>query len=215
MGEYIVKDFKQRQEEYLTKIKNNPDIINKIIIDKDTEEGKRSIEVIFNPKNEKELFVAEAMFSMTTNILDLFEKIRNGEIETIPNNENTGLRLYIEVIDALKNNEKEYAEYLVKSTSPKEIARMLYETIIAFTTDDPYDCIKYIANESGFDCKTEYEIIDFYDYYEQAKELIDKNGNLSKDLEDCTTEDFELVDEVVNEFSRLCKKERHNKIIKV
>ena len=202
-------NFKQRQIEYLTKIKNNPDIINKLIIDKNSEKGQRTIRVLLDPKDEKELFVAESLFSMTANLLVLFDKIRNGEIEEIQNTENSALQLYIEIIDALKNEEKEYAECLVQSISPKDAARMMYETIISFAGYNSHNCVAYVANESGFDLRDEDEMINFYSYFEQAKELMNKNGSMSKDLDDCTTEDFEQASELVNEFSRLCQKESY------
>ena len=43
-----MENFEQRKAEYLTKIKNNPDIISKFVIDKNTEKGKKTIERIFD-----------------------------------------------------------------------------------------------------------------------------------------------------------------------
>ena len=206
-----MKNFEQRKAEYLTKIKNNPDIISKFVVDKNSEEGKKTIERIFDPKDEKELFVAETAFSLTSNFLLLFDKIRNDEVEEVQNADNIALQLYIEIIKALKNNEKEYAKCLIENISPKDAARMMYETVISFSGGNSYDCIEYICDESGFDCWDENEVRTFYSYFEQAKDLISKNDRMAKELEDCTVEDFEHISEMVNELSRLCQKDNYCK----
>lgn len=195
-----MSEFEMRREEYFNVIRDNPDIINKIVADNNnTEQGKKMLEILITPKNERELDGAEILFTFISSILSLLEN----EMKEIPNEENKGFKEYIRIINGLKEG-KEDSELVVRDYPSRDCAKILYDSFVSFLAD-PYAFSEYIAKETGFDLEDEFESRQFNVYMEHAKRIMNENDVSSKNLVDCTKEEIEKSRKIVNEFSRLCQ----------
>lgn len=203
-----MESFEEMKIKYLDKIEQNPEIINRLILENsNSEDGKKALVILLNPKNEKELFLAETLYTMAYDFLLLVERINHDEIPEIQNSENRALHLYIMIIRALKNNNEEYAKLITKNISSDESARIMYDFFVSFMLD-ANNCVEYIAEESYFDLAVENQLMKFIYYFEKAQTIMDEINSTKKNISNYTVEDFKRVKEFTIEFDRLCKEEK-------
>lgn len=218
-----MKTFEQKKEEYLEKLKEEPELIGNLVFNNNkTEMGQRTLELLFTPKNERELQVAEIIFSITKDMTDLLENISYDEVVVPPYDENEGLKTYIKMIRSLKETGSIESAELDEKPNPKKEARVMYDFIVAIM-DDSDEAVDYIAKSTGFDLEDVVEGAQFKVYMDKCQAIMDERNNYkNRDIEDLS--DYELLygKEYSLEFHELCKcgkkdykkEEKHKKLFK-
>ena len=196
-----MNSFEERKKEFFKKIKNKPEVLNNLIkSNMKTEKGRKNLEIILTPKNEKELSIAELTFEITNDLLELINNITFDEVKTIPLNENDGLNLLIDIVNAMKNDKKSID--LNEKTS-QYFAKVLYGLTVGLMGEIE-ESITYIADKTGFDLNDELETAQFNIYLSQAKNYSDSLNMFNNDIKEITDINLEEARELVEEFHKLC-----------
>ena len=197
--------FEERKEEFLNYIKEDEEVLNRIVTDNMyTDEGKKTLGVIFTPKDDRELIVAKTLYSITADFIKLIDGVYFNEIKEIPYEENVGLKFYIDSINALKNNEEIKYDFDVKKN-----AEIVYSSMVAIL-DDAEEAYGYVAKETGFDLDDQVENTQFVIYMDKVKEYMDKVNQYNKDYKECTDEELNKALEFSLEFHKVCEKGKIN-----
>ena len=193
--------FEERKEEFLNYIKEDEEVLSRIINDNiNTDGGKKILGIIFTPKNDRELTVGKTFYSITSDLIKLIDDIYYDEIKEIPYEENVGLKTYINIINSLKNNEEIKYDYDIKKN-----AEIFYSSMVAML-DDIEEAYEYVAKETGFDLEDQVESAQFVVYMEKAKEFMDSINQNKKDYNECTDEELNIALEFSKEFHKICEK---------
>lgn len=197
-----MNNFEEKKVEFFKKLKSEPDVLKSIIESNNkTENGQKTNEIILTPKNERELEIGEICYTMSKDLIKLIDDVTYGEIKSIPLDENIGLKTLISLINAVKNDEKDFK--LVDEITPQYLAKILYGITVGMI-DDMEEAINYIASESGFDLNDEIEAAQFKIYINQFKKFSDSLNVTNKNFENCTDKDISDAKEFVEEFHKLC-----------
>ena len=211
-------NFEKRKIEYLKMLKSEPYIMKKIIESENkSEKGQKTIEMILTPKNEMELEIGEACFKMTKDISKLVDDIIDDEVKSILPNENAGLKVLINCVNTIKNNEENLKStleptqedmakkiYGIDKATPEYVAKIMYGLVVGMVNDTE-ESFKYIASETGFDLNDEIEAAQFSIYINKGKQICDSLNVTNKNFENCTDDDIVKAKELVEEFHKLCK----------
>lgn len=193
-----MEDFEKRREEYYEFLGNNLDVLTKIIEDnKHNEENKKTIKIILHPKDIKELYVAETIFTMAKTHIELLTCYYSETLKEIPIEENDGVNFLIRIINALKNNENVLD--IIKDINVSEIARLSLLQTIALL-GDPNDIKMYIAKNTGYNFEDESEVKDFEEKFAKACSAFNKRD--VKDYRECTQEELENSRKYAKEFAK-------------
>ncbi len=171
-------DFIRRKKEYLQKLKDNPQVLNKITVNKG--DPQKMMMMVLDPKNEEELRIVDSLITFFIDILDLLHRAAMKEVKEIPLEENVGISYYIEVINALKD-EKEVRT--VDKLTPEEGAKILYAFLAGMINDSDATII-YIAEKTGFDLKDEIQAKLLELYLNLANKAFEKNSNFVETTEE-------------------------------
>ena len=197
--------FEERKEEFLNYIKEDEEILSRIINDNiNTDGGKKILGIIFTPKNDRELTVGKTFYSITSDLIKLIDDIYYDDIKEIPYEENVGLKTYINIINSLKNNEEIKYDYDIKKN-----AEIFYSSMVAML-DDIEEAYEYVAKETGYDLEDQVESAQFVVYMEKAKEFMDSINQNKKDYNECTDEELNIALEFSKEFHKICEKGKIN-----
>ena len=159
-------NYKEELINYSKWLKERENIIKKI-----TYKSQRNYNIINNPQSIEEINLAKAIINILTDIRDIIHN--KEEYEIVPIEDNKTIKLYIEIINRLKNNNpyidliEEYKE------DNKTIASFIYDLL---QISNYYDKVEeYIRDNSGFEPFDE----EFKKYYNQALSIINSNIDLS------------------------------------
>ena len=144
-------------------VKENEDIVNSII--SSPKNDRKMVDIIRNPRTIKEYEFAIACINYFKITYEIF---MNDDIELDPEN-NIVLRVYLDIMKALKNNDQERIEYIRKSlanyTDVKNgdgivLGNILYDMTLLLKGFEDEDCdlIDYIIKECGCDPDDEDEV---------------------------------------------------------
>ena len=159
-------NYKEELINYSKWLKERENIIKKI-----TYKSQRNYNIINNPQSIEEINLAKAIINILTDIRDIIHN--KEEYEIVPIEDNKTIKLYIEIINRLKNNNpyidliEEYKE------DNKTIASFIYDLL---QISNYYDKVEeYIRDNSSFEPFDE----EFKKYYNQALSIINSNIDLS------------------------------------
>lgn len=205
-----MKNYLERKEKYLNKVKEHPDVIAFLAKNVKNEDDKKQLMIALFPSNEKELTYAELYFDFTCDYISYEEKSKKGEVKLIPLEENEGINMLVEVINNLKNgdyNHKKYPESFNKR------AKICYE-LFNGTTANIFDTYEYILEKCNIDRNDEGEIELLSTYLDMAEDLC------FNDLLPFNVKNNVITDEVIEnsiifnrEFHRLCEEGKKEIIV--
>ena len=201
-----MKSFEERKKEYLERLQSNEELAAKIFKDYNkTEERKKRLALIFTPRNERELDLAEIMYSLLDDSYTLRDDIENKEIKIIPLEENEGFKVYVSVIKALYNGDNETALRLAESIVDKSNAKLLYG-VGASSANDSGEIFEYICNELGINKDNVTSIIQLVVYLEESTQIMEEKSKTfdNKKPEEYTEEEIQQFREYAAEFHQLC-----------
>ena len=202
-----MSNFEKEKEEFLEYVRKDEDILESIVNNNmNNPEGQKTLGIMFNPSNEKELLVSKTLYAMSSASLKLVNAAYFDEIEEIPFEENEGLKNTIKTIMKLKNGEE-----LERTFSTKDAAKYCYQYFVVLLTDME-EAMEYIAKETGFDLEDPIEGVQFSSYLDKVKEFNEGGKNLSdkKDLESVSMEKLNTSYEFALEFKRLAEEGINN-----
>jgi hypothetical protein len=204
------KDFETRKKEYIDKLRENTDILNSI-----KESDKETVDILVFTKNERQLLLAEHMFTL---IKDMFELVEDSSFDfdgdKIDLDSSMIINLFVELILAFKNNDTSKIEEIktrLKTLNMKDAAKMTYETIVIFTNSSD-EALETIADKCGFDLEDELSIISFQHLFEKANEITKSNdSNLDSQNIQISDDNVEQFIEYSSEFHALCEEGKLDK----
>ena len=197
-----MSNFQERREEYYNKLKNNKELLNTIIeAQNKKEKGQRNIEILVTPENERELSIAESLFSITNDTLFFVEQALDNNIKRIPAEENIALKIICRFINELESGKTDI-EFMPEDATGKLQAKIMYDLILSSVIDTE-DVIKYIAKETGYDLEDKLDRVLLLLYISKAKRLSNESNVSEKNFDDMTDKDVETFTELAKEFRRL------------
>jgi len=192
-------DFEKEKKEYLTELKKHADTLDKMKNDNDgSEKGQKTIELIENPKDEKEIMVAEMFLSLVEDSYSILDRLFDDKLEEIPLENNYGIAFIIRTTNLLKEG-KQISEPKI---APKEAAKIAYSLTVGFLTNMD-EIIEYIGEKTGFDLDDEDDLERFNKVFEESKKIADSTNAAKKNLEDCTMEDLLEAKEFAKEYHKI------------
>ena len=177
-----MENFENKYKTYNDKLKNNIEIIRKLI---EAEYDTDCIRIIIDPKNEEELLIADATITYLIDILAIFENITSGNIENIDLKNSFIIDFYIKAIRELKNNPNSTLEETIGNLDPAVHAKLIYDFLTTFANYQN-KAYEIIAEKTGFDLDDDLSLIKFQLYVAKIKELGEKRelglANIAKIL---------------------------------
>lgn len=206
-----MKDFEQRKIEYFKKLKENPELLDSIMkkTEEDNENNIRLTEIILDPKNERELDIAEMTYTFGSDMLSMMEDAFSDNLETIPLEDNLAVKYFVGIIKDAKENKNVNGESAKKTNDKesktidvKEAARLAYDSFVGFFSE-PEETVEYIARQCGFDLDDSIQLMQFQLYLNKAKLTLDKTNPTSRLVDDLSDEQVKEGKEFVDEFHRI------------
>lgn len=193
-----MENFNERKKAYIEKARSNPEIIEMIASNNgNVTMSDEMLELVIDPKNEKELTLAENILTTASDLSTLVINIALENVKSIPIKENSGLKVYADLINVVKEN----GDINKLKPNMKENARLLYEILVG-TISEPEESMQYIAELSGFDLDNAFDKAKF----NLCINKINKEGNTNiKFPKDYTDEEINEFLEFSAEFHKLCK----------
>ena len=209
------KSFENRRQDYFNFVNNNPVILEGIV--NNPTNDKHFIEMVLNPKTEKELELVSSTFTLCSDIF----KISIGDIEIdedINLEESITVKLFVDLINAFKSNNLEAVNIIKQNlnsmTDPKEAARFMFDFFKTFSSD-PDGVVYYIAKKSGFDTDSIRDMALFELYLDKAKTITNANRVEKIDYDTIDIEHDERINTTIalsREFHSLCEKEKNKSL---
>ena len=195
-------EFDEKLKKYYDRLRENPELLENIM---KNSKNQNSLDIMLLPNNEKELRVAEAAFNLMEDILKVIEDAYYGELKTIDIEDCAFANMFVNIINALKNKDKEklneIEEWLTKNVDMKTSAKLIYEMVVVFA-QNPEEFAESIASKCGFDLEDELSMLQFQLYMSKASEYsnkANKNVDLSN-LDNLTDKKVDSIVEFTNEF---------------
>ncbi len=195
---------------YREKLSDIIDIVKSIKVNNGQ---KETMDIILNPRNERELRIANGIVDSFINMGSLYEASYYGYVKY--NEEDCMiLDLFVDIINAFKNNDKEELEKIKKerisTASTKETARMIFELITVFVSD-PDKSIGNIATRCGFDMNDALDMLLFQSYLDRTQDITNTIPALPCDVRNPEEKDILKLEEFNNEFTKLCEENIEDK----
>lgn len=202
-----MKSFEERKEEYLNKLKTNPELTSAMIESSQKNGGVEKLAILVDPKTEMDLDLANCTFDFMNDSMVLLEKIFSFEVDEIPLEENEGYNYLINVINLARNKatEQEYREY-VAGLTPEQVAIISYDLLVGIATDNE-SVFEYLAEKVGIDLTDELQMAQLTVRLEEAKKTIP-----STDIEHATDKNVDFFKELVRNFHILCTEGKGKKL---
>ena len=210
-----MKSFENRKQDYFNFVNSNPVILEGII--NNPTNDKRFVEMVLNPKTEKELELVSSTFTLCSDIF----KISIGEIELdgdINLDESITVRLFVDLINAFKSNDLETTNVIKQKldsvSDPKEAARFMFDFFKTFSSD-PDGVVNFIAKKCGFDTDSIRDMALFELYLDKAKTITNANRVEKIDYDTIDIEHDERINTTIalsREFHSLCEKEKNKSL---
>lgn len=203
-----MEDFEKRKKEYLDKINSNEKVFNEIKkrIATSCNDVEGRIELITNPKNEKELRAAKAIYVVLEDCLTLTERVDFHEVKEIPFEESKGVKVLINAIGKVMNGDENILVFDSK-LAPEELAEQMYQVFVAMLDGD--SLIDYIGKELNVDFEKEEEIDKYSEAWLRTIEILKntKSGDpIIAAVNNCSEEEIDKLEVFRDKFHDLCEK---------
>ena len=198
-----MKSFEYELSKYKERLNDNIDIIRKIVL---LNNDPKRVELLLNPKDERELFIADKELNILLNIYSLiYASIDNSVIKS---EDSKTEELFVNIINAYKKGDKELLESIknkeILSLDMKSASKLVFDLICDVYSDQD-QFIFDLAAKCGFDLNYELEALDFQNYLNMSKEVTDAKKIFPDNYEDATDEDINNLDEFDKYFQKLCE----------
>lgn len=199
-----MKNFETRKQEYLNKLKENEELIERLIGSNNTPISEQNVKTILSPNNEKELNVAEITFTIFKDTNDLLDAIKEGRIKELPFEDNEALNIIISIMKDIKTTGTVDKEKYTKIVEEK-VGKILYGYMIASLTDGS-GMLDYVANSVGYDLDDQVDFVKFTCDFILAKQVlnVEKETNFGT-IDNVTKRDIEDMKMFSEQFHEVCK----------
>ena len=196
-----MKSFEERREEYISNLRNNTDVLRKIVENnKEKEDGQKNIDMLLSPIDEKELRVASNVFTYFCDAILLTEHAADCNVKELPLGENLAGKLIAKLIIELKKGNRNI-KAITEGIAPRSKASIMYDFLVGSCLMDE-EFTLYLAQTTGFDLDDDLDLIMFYNYYTEATSLLSEPIQGIK-IESATEDDINNAEEYIYEFHRL------------
>jgi len=200
-----VESFEQRRNEYFDKLKSNLEVVEKLTEDENSN-NKKIVEILLMPTTEKELEFANLCFDFILNVISLVECMDSQEEKDVDLSNSMTIKLFIDVINALKNENiskiEDYKSGIDGIENPEVGAQLYYDSLVIHTSKYYNDAMDKIITETGFDPNDKLSLLQFEIYLNKACEITKQNENKNFDIENQTQ--FEYFIGFFKKFHELC-----------
>lgn len=206
-------EFEKRKQEYLERINSNEEILNEMKehFRKSFKDAEDRIELIVNPKNEKELLLAEPLYTFFVDMLLLTKRIDNEEVIEIPFEESEGVQILTNSIRAIMNGDEDITIF-DSTLPPKVLAKHIYEVFVSMADSDGLS--NYIMEKLEINPRSLKELVSYLNAWLKFTEILQKfksNDPLSTDILNYTEEDLNRINEFTDAFHELCENGKKEK----
>ena len=212
-----MESFKERKSRYYENIKEHAEFFTKI----NYKDDGRMRELMLDPKDDRELAIADATFQMILDLNNLTRNAQLGNIEPVDKETSFLTNILVKIIKAYADSDEEAVEACRKELeelSPVEAAKMIYDMLALFASNAD-EAVNYIATKSGFNLDNVVDEMIFELYLKKATDLANERKML--DAKAINTDDQKQLNQFLdftNELHRLCENDedyynenRHNK----
>ena len=207
-----MSDFEKKKEEYLEKLSTKTEFV-KSLAKKDDERSRATLRVLVDPRDEKELKVATSTLDFTEDFLNLVTSAACGNVETVPVEENEGVKAIAAVMKMLISGEEVTSESITAKLnnsnkadlSPEKTAEIIYGMMVGFACD-PEEAMRFICEELGVSLESEVDLIRLQVLLEESQakmQAMQPNQNVYQNMTDKSVDDFVEFSEA---FHSLCEK---------
>ena len=204
-----MEEFEKQKKEYLERVNANEDMLNKMKekINTSCNDAEEKIELITNPKNEKELVIAEALFTILEDILLLADRVNYKEVKEIPLDESKGAKALVNAMKAIMNNEENVVVF-DSTLPPVELAEQMYQVFVSMSFGD--ELSDYLAKELNIDTDSLEDLEKYMAAWLKLIETLRNSKNKASDpicmtIENCTDKEIEDLIAFKNKFHELCE----------
>ena len=207
-----MSDFEKKKEEYLEKLSTKTEIVTSLA-KKDDERSRATLRILVDPRDEKELKVANYTLDFTEDCLNLVTSAACGNVETVPVEENEGLKAIAGIMKMLLSGEEVTSESMTSkitnskkaSLSPEKLAEIVYGMMVGFACD-PEEALEFICEELGISLENEVDLIRLKVLLEESQakmQAMQPNQNIYQNMTDKSVDEFVEFSEA---FHSLCEK---------
>ena len=207
--ESVERSFEIRRDEYLQKLRENPQLVESIV--NNPNNSRKVLNIFLMPKSDIELIIANSLFTFFEDIINLIKHSYENDIKVDYDN-NIYIELIVSIITALKNGNVELAKEISNKfnneRNPVILAKLIYDFFSIFSCD-PDRAIDIIREKSGF-VTEECDNREFKLYLYQSKALTNGAPQLKLDEVE-NLENNELVKislDIIEQFHIICEKEK-------
>lgn len=205
--------FKNRREEYFTKLRNNSELLESIM---NGNNNSKTLNILLIPSDEKELLLAENFYILMDDLLFITKNCIIGNIDVELSDDNMIILLFTRIIIALKEQNQEEISKITKelnTLNTKKSAQLIFELMTSFFSK-PEELMYAIFDKCGFDQEDELSIVQFQKYLEKANEITNNRSNSIIDLSNIDQSNDEQISNFIdftNEFHSICEEKIYNK----
>ena len=198
-------DFETRKKNYEKMLTENSELVLNIC--SNTKDSKL-LEIILDPKNEQDLDYAESAVMIFIDLMRLIQGVVDEQVKEIDVEDSISLKLYIDIINAQKNNDQEkieeIKEHLKCNMDIKETAILTYE-MMTVLAQNPEESMEYIIDNCGFDVDNSLDLARFQLHMTKAGETINSclNGFDAKSFNPNDESQVKALVEYANAFHAL------------
>jgi hypothetical protein len=156
--------------EYQNKIKENYDLVRKLILLKDNYEDAR---IFLLPNNEYELLIANTVLTYNIDALAIIEASKNGTINESITEDNTAIQLFIHIINLFKENIDALVEPEINNMSSHDKAKLMIDYYTGFASNQD-KFLEIIAKNTGFDIEDKLSLLELELYFKKVKNIFSK-----------------------------------------
>ena len=202
-----MENFEERKIQYFKRLNDNPFILLNLY--RNNEEAK--INIILDPKTERELLIAESIITFTSDTIDIMENLDSINVSREELDNSITINLFVNIIYALKENDKDeinrIKEYLSKNIDPDYAARLMFDFLVVFSSNIE-EGINEIARRTGYSPYDE----EFNNYLSKANEITSSNNNTNFDFEN--EEIIDATIQMINKFHELYQSKQNEMVLK-
>ena len=204
-----MEDFKVKKEEYFKKVNDNFDIFQKIVLEN---KDNSNMDVIVMPGTPEEVDIADAILTYFVTVTDYLNFANREGIEKRDFKDNFAYNLYLNIINLLKNFDKqgieEIKKYITTEVSPKDMGKCFYDLLYCLIYYPEFS--ESLCKDCGFDEDDELSYFQFNHFLEKAKKVANPNNATLINFRNMSEEERIYVDrtkESIREFTRLVDEE--------
>lgn len=191
-----MKNFEERKMEYFQRLKKYSEFILNLTKE---QQNEIIVEVLLNPKNEKELEFGNYYLMFIEETKQLIANLSSNNIDEINPEESVYVEYLSSIINALYNNVDEIKKInkTYMENNGKLLAKVLYEMIV-ITITNPEGLSESICKRCNFDIEDEFQVMQFQILMNKA------NKQLKPQMIPENEEDINKFISFVNHYQKCC-----------